>query len=248
MSEFQELRVITSDATDFLTKDQVKEFVENIPKIDIYNSSTHARKPLPAYHFEMYTKLIYDAALRSGEGRNMMLAIVRPTILFTLLTLFPLTAPAQSPGDAIALRMDLLSQSEVAIGGEMLIAPELLQDFYSHTQHQPAWSDEDRVDEAIGLLRSAITHGLNPHDYHLAAIDRYHMFATWTWKRAHPYFTSARSVRYVSQPFPIVREGRRMFVELGRKERGCRTVAVRVDDEEVRALRILTEDELSAVG
>lgn len=74
MSEFQELRVITSDATDFLTKDQVKEFVENIPRIDIYQSSTHARKPLPAYHFEMYTKLIYDAALRSGEGRSVMAA------------------------------------------------------------------------------------------------------------------------------------------------------------------------------
>lgn len=71
MSKIKPLRVITSEATDFLSKDQVKEFIENIPKLDVYKKSAHARKPLPEYHFEIYTKLIYDAALRSGEGRNM---------------------------------------------------------------------------------------------------------------------------------------------------------------------------------
>lgn len=72
MSEFQPLRVITSDATDFMTKDQVSEFIENIPKINIYKNTVHARKPLPEHYFEMYTKLVYDAALRSGEGRLVM--------------------------------------------------------------------------------------------------------------------------------------------------------------------------------
>lgn len=64
------LRVVTSEATDFLSKDQVKEFIENIPKLEIYEDSTQARKPLPVEHFQLYTKVIYDAALRSGEGRQ----------------------------------------------------------------------------------------------------------------------------------------------------------------------------------
>lgn len=64
------LRVVTSEATDFLQKDQVKEFIENIPQLEVYQGKIHARKPLPEQHFELYTKIIYDAALRSGEGRS----------------------------------------------------------------------------------------------------------------------------------------------------------------------------------
>ncbi len=64
------LRVIVSESTDFLTKDQVKEFIENIPRLKIYSGLVHARKPLPARHFQLYTKILYDAALRSGEGRS----------------------------------------------------------------------------------------------------------------------------------------------------------------------------------
>ena len=67
------LRVITSESTDFLSKDQVKEFIENIPKLKIYQTSIQARKPLPARYFQLFTKILYDAALRSGEGRQIKL-------------------------------------------------------------------------------------------------------------------------------------------------------------------------------
>lgn len=56
--------------TNFLTPEMVKEFVENIPRLECYNSSNpNVRKPLPAYAFQLYIRGLYEGAMRAGEFR-----------------------------------------------------------------------------------------------------------------------------------------------------------------------------------
>lgn len=66
----QELRVISTESTDFLSKKQVRQFVTTIPELPIYQREIYARQPLPGRYFQVLIELIYDAALRMGEGRE----------------------------------------------------------------------------------------------------------------------------------------------------------------------------------
>lgn len=63
------LRVVAKTATDFMTIPQVNSFISNIPLLEIYSKNVYSRKPLPGHYFQLFIKLIYDAALRSIEGR-----------------------------------------------------------------------------------------------------------------------------------------------------------------------------------
>ena len=63
------LRIIATQATDFLTIPQVNAFISNIPSMQIYSKNVYARKPLTAHHFQLFIKITYDAALRSKETR-----------------------------------------------------------------------------------------------------------------------------------------------------------------------------------
>ena len=67
-----ELKVVTQFATDFLTVDQIKEFISKIPELDIYSHDIYNRKPLPPESFQLYVRTIYDGALRAGEGRQIL--------------------------------------------------------------------------------------------------------------------------------------------------------------------------------
>lgn len=77
-------------------------------------------------------------------------------------------------GDAVTIHsaIDSLSQGRiVTIGGDPICASRPLPLFYSRRQFAPAWSARDR-DDLLAAIRDAKNDGLDPADYHLAAIER----------------------------------------------------------------------------
>ncbi|HWR98284.1 MAG TPA: hypothetical protein VN317_07645, partial [Candidatus Methanoperedens sp.] len=83
-------------------------------------------------------------------------------------------ATAEPPADAVAALRPALSIGRTA-GGARLLSLEDLRLFYDGRGDRPAWTDAGRpspqMDVLLDALRSADREGLNPADYHLAAID-----------------------------------------------------------------------------
>ena len=65
----------------------------------------------------------------------------------------------------------LRNGTEVKIGAASLASTVVLPDFYEHREFQPAWTDPVNVDALIESVRGSLADGLNPEDYHLAALD-----------------------------------------------------------------------------
>ncbi len=63
----------------------------------------------------------------------------------------------------------------VRIAGERLRAKRMIQQFYEQRAYQPAWSSPSglspQVDALIDSLHTLEHEGLDPHDYHLYALD-----------------------------------------------------------------------------
>lgn len=69
----------------------------------------------------------------------------------------------------------LVGAAEVTVGGERLLAPEILARFYAGRGFAPAWVSElssGRIEELETAIRLAAGHGLQPADYHLRTIAR----------------------------------------------------------------------------
>ncbi len=63
------------------------------------------------------------------------------------------------------LSEELLLGSSVNIAGVSLASTHLIPEFYAHREFRPAWSDDDKVDEFVGLIGRAEEEGLDPADY-----------------------------------------------------------------------------------
>jgi murein L,D-transpeptidase YcbB/YkuD len=77
-------------------------------------------------------------------------------------------------GEAVTIRsaVDSLSHGRtVLIGGESICASRPLPLFYTRRHFAPAWSERDRGD-LLAAIRGAGADGLDPAEYHLAAIER----------------------------------------------------------------------------
>ncbi|HXH93017.1 MAG TPA: hypothetical protein VNN25_15655, partial [Thermoanaerobaculia bacterium] len=77
-------------------------------------------------------------------------------------------------GDTVTIRsaIDSLSHGKIVmIEGDAICASRPLPLFYSRRQFAPAWSARDRG-ELLAAIRDAKSDGLDPADYHLAAIER----------------------------------------------------------------------------
>lgn len=91
---------------------------------------------------------------------------------FALIIAGPL--PDATAGGAVTIRsaIDSLSHGRiVTIGGDPICASRPLPLFYNRRQLAPAWSAHDR-DELLGAIRDAKSEGVDPADYHLAAIEK----------------------------------------------------------------------------
>jgi murein L,D-transpeptidase YcbB/YkuD len=64
-----------------------------------------------------------------------------------------------------SLSEQLLLGSDVNIAGVSLASTHSIPEFYAHREFRPAWTDDDKVDEFIGLIGKAEEEGLEPADY-----------------------------------------------------------------------------------
>jgi len=64
------------------------------------------------------------------------------------------------------------SGDRAVVGGESLSSVVVLPEFYERREFRPAWTDPTRVDELLRAIHESADDGLDPSDYHLAAIDR----------------------------------------------------------------------------
>jgi len=84
---------------------------------------------------------------------------------------------ASSPlSESIRERIDHLRYEEQHdIRGARIIADELVSLYYESQQFQPAWHDVAKLDELVAAIDDLRNDGLNPDDYHLAALQSYRL-------------------------------------------------------------------------
>ena len=94
--------------------------------------------------------------------------VLRVSVLFLAL-LVSSPASSQAQGDSNNsiqhLSEQLLLGAEVSIEDEALAASNIIPELYSRREFTPAWTDDDQIDEFVGLIGRAYEEGLNPNDY-----------------------------------------------------------------------------------
>jgi len=90
------------------------------------------------------------------------------------------TAPAAasvSPlSEAIRDRIDHLRyEKQQDVRGERIIADELVAKYFESQQFAPAWQDTAKLDALVANIAELRNDGLDPNDYHLAALSSYRL-------------------------------------------------------------------------
>jgi len=77
------------------------------------------------------------------------------------------------PEEVIAAAVETThSGGKVVIDGDTLASIVVLPEFYERRSFQPAWTSPAVTDELLRAIRESAADGLDPADYHLAAIER----------------------------------------------------------------------------
>jgi L,D-transpeptidase YcbB len=77
-----------------------------------------------------------------------------------------------APDDAITAAVDAAQAGgRPVVGGEVLASAVVLPEFYERRGFRPAWTDAALADELLRAIRDSAGDGLDPADYHLAAIE-----------------------------------------------------------------------------
>jgi murein L,D-transpeptidase YcbB/YkuD len=86
---------------------------------------------------------------------------------------------ADATAEAIRERVDQLryelqfERRDPAMQGEAIVLGELVARYYESQQFRPQWRDAARLDQLHGALLGLRDDGLDPSDYHLAALDAF---------------------------------------------------------------------------
>jgi L,D-transpeptidase YcbB len=81
------------------------------------------------------------------------------------------SADAQSPSEPLRTRVEQLHETPATvIRGLRLIQPDAVAHFFQQRNFIPAWQGA-AADEILQAIRDIEQDGLNPHDYHLAALE-----------------------------------------------------------------------------
>lgn len=115
-----------------------------------------------------------------GRGFLRPPAKARAAVLVAFMTFLAMPVPAISAGaDAVreALRYRLEfdgADSRIEAAGEPLLALGTLRRFYAERLYQPVWSHgrTEAVPALLEAVRASASHGLDPGDYHVGAIQR----------------------------------------------------------------------------
>jgi len=89
--------------------------------------------------------------------------------------LAPAFAPAQpvaAPSAALRARVERLPDGLALVRGESIAAPNVLYDMYASREFAPAWTSPSARAELLRAIREAANDGLDPQDYHLAALEQ----------------------------------------------------------------------------
>src|SRR5262245_36998474 len=93
--------------------------------------------------------------------------------LWLLLALVPAGARAGAIEDAIASRLERLTeQGTLAIGEADLAAAPVLPELYERRGHRAAWTAPGRLDVLLQAIEGAALDGLDPADYHRDELTR----------------------------------------------------------------------------
>src|SRR5688572_32214151 len=97
------------------------------------------------------------------------------------LVLAPLGVVAAQPsppaeGDAVAAAIQGLVERDsgdemLVVEGSPIASQVLLPHFYAQRRFGAAWSEPGDVDALLAGIRDSESHGLDPSDYHLAALE-----------------------------------------------------------------------------
>jgi murein L,D-transpeptidase YcbB/YkuD len=101
---------------------------------------------------------------------------VKNLLLLCLLLFMPLMAVAQGPATANSYIQQHIEQIKVQqkyrVGGEQVIARNLLPTLYSNNQFQLLWQNKDSVAQLLKAIGKSNLEGLTPSDYHLKPLQR----------------------------------------------------------------------------
>jgi murein L,D-transpeptidase YcbB/YkuD len=124
---------------------------------------------LRARCFPAMTRIQHDlpALLRSGVTRMLTRGALGLAIIFAS----GVAGGANGAPDALRARLEQLrAGAEVRVLGERIAAQRLIPQFYQRRDLRPAWTDPERARALLALVESSATHGLDPNDYHVAAL------------------------------------------------------------------------------
>jgi murein L,D-transpeptidase YcbB/YkuD len=75
------------------------------------------------------------------------------------------------PGEALRLEIEELQVTgRLELAGADVASPGLLTEFYERRRFEPAWTREQQVEELLALIIASEDDGLDPDDYHRAAV------------------------------------------------------------------------------
>ncbi|MCW5622344.1 MAG: peptidoglycan-binding protein, partial [Burkholderiales bacterium] len=92
--------------------------------------------------------------------------------LLAMMALGAAAAPPESAAALIQARVGQLRNGEqVSAAGQPLASSVVLPDFYEQRAFEPAWTDPVNLQALLHAVRDSAGDGLNPRDYHLAALE-----------------------------------------------------------------------------
>jgi len=128
------------------------------------------------------------------------------TLLLCLMAWFCLAAVADQTDDIEALRsqIEYLAESRYLDGSAVEIAArDLIVDFYNRRNFVPAWEDPAQVEALLAAIRDSAADGLNPLDYHQAAVAAAHEM----WFSAGAISAEDRALREIVLTDSLIRLG-----------------------------------------
>lgn len=107
---------------------------------------------------------------RTAGTLHALLALL--ALAASLVALPPAAQAADPAVEAMRRQVEQLRRGgEPGIGAGSIAARTLVATLYERRGFAPLWSDPERQRALLQALRAADTHGLDPRDYHLAALD-----------------------------------------------------------------------------
>jgi len=80
---------------------------------------------------------------------------------------------AESTSEALRARVAALrAGSDVRVDGERIASRKLIPEFYEKRGYLPAWTRPGQLEALLAAVEASRTHGLDPTDYHVAALRR----------------------------------------------------------------------------